>query len=98
MHPPQGPGQEPIPYQQLPIPTHQLPPIHKAPYSALVLNKDYIYNKCKAHVNYAESPDGWSSHWGGVRLHPDRHMDKSFDPDKGKPHTTGSMSSDSKPT
>lgn len=65
---------------------NNLPSI-KPPYSALILNKDYIYNKCKAHVNYAESPDGWSSHWGGVRLDPDRHMDKSFNPDKGQaPH------------
>ena len=57
------------------------------PYQSYITQKDYIYDRCKAHVNYSESPDGWASHWGGVRLNPYYHRDPSFDPEKGQaPH------------
>ena len=59
----------------------------KQPHSSYITQKDYIYNKCKSHVNYSESPDGWASHWGGVRLHPEYHADPSYDVSKGMvPH------------
>ncbi len=50
-----------------------------------LVEKDYIYNKCKAHVNFSESPDGWASHWGGVRLDPEKQSDPTYDVSRGEP-------------
>lgn len=50
-----------------------------------VTSVDYVYNKCIHHVDYSKSPDGWNSHWGGVRLDPRIHQDPEFAEGTGNP-------------